>query len=193
MTIRDHLEFIVHIGFGSQIVCVTDSWPKAKNKGNAMQNDFSQLDAIFRAYKSKPGILIPLLQEVQNQLGYLSKDAMRYVAEQMQIPAADIYGVATFYSMFKLKPQGKHIIRVCKGTACHVSDADGIKTALKNALQLEGEEDTTKDMNFTLMEVACLGCCSLAPVIMIDDTTFGKLTPEAIPGILERFAYVEDK
>ncbi|MDI3504384.1 MAG: NADH-quinone oxidoreductase subunit [Candidatus Cloacimonadota bacterium] len=158
-----------------------------------MENNFSQLDEILRAYKSKPGILIPLLQEVQQCLGYLSKEAMRYVSEQMQIPAADIYGVATFYSMFKLKPQGKHIIRVCKGTACHVSDADGIKAALQTALQLEGDEDTTKDMNFTLMEVACLGCCSLSPVMMVDDTTFGKLTPEAISGILDRYAEGEEK
>jgi len=154
-----------------------------------MENDFSQLDAILGTYKGRPGVLIPLLQAVQNQLGYLSKDAMRYVAEKMQVPAADIYGVATFYSMFKLKPQGKHIIRVCKGTACHVSDADGIKTSLQDALKLPEGEDTTADMMFTLMEVACLGCCSLAPVIMIDDTTYGKLTPEAIPGILAKYAY----
>jgi NADH:ubiquinone oxidoreductase subunit E len=158
-----------------------------------MEKDFSQLDTILQAYQAKPGILIPLLQEVQNLLGYLSKDAMRYIAEKMHIPVADIYGVATFYSMFKLKPQGRHIVRVCKGTACHVSDADGIKDALRTALRLQKDEDTTMDMKFTLVEVACLGCCSLAPVIMIDDTTFGKLTPEAIPKILERFAFGEEK
>lgn len=158
-----------------------------------MDHEFSQLDAILGRYRGKPGILIPLMQEAQNLLGYLSKDAMRYIAQQMNIPAADIYGVATFYSMFKLKAQGKHIVRICKGTACHVSDADGIKEALVEALHLEKGEDTTQDMNFTLMEVACLGCCSLAPVIMIDDTTYGKLVPEAIPGILERYAFVEEQ
>jgi len=157
-----------------------------------MEQDFSLLEASIEKYRGKPGILIPLLQEVQEILGYLSKDAMRYIAKRMEIPAAEIYGVATFYSMFKLRPQGKHIIRICKGTACHVSDADGIKEALKNALQLEGDQDTTVDMNFTLMEVACLGCCSLAPVIMIDDTTYGKLSPDGIPKILERYAFVEE-
>ncbi|HQB98903.1 MAG TPA: NAD(P)H-dependent oxidoreductase subunit E, partial [Candidatus Cloacimonadota bacterium] len=86
---------------------------------------------------------------------------------------------------------GKHIIRICKGTACHVSDADGIKEALIDALQLPEGGDTTQDMHFTLMEVACLGCCSLAPVIMIDDTTYGKLVPESIPPILERYAFEE--
>lgn len=165
--------------------------PEAKYKGNIMEKDFSKLDTIIQAYQSKPGILIPLLQEAQDLLGYLSKDAMRYIADKMQIPAADIYGVATFYSMFKLKPQGTHIVRVCKGTACHVSGADEIKEALKETLKLKGDEDTTEDMNFTLVEVACLGCCSLAPVIMIDDTTFGKLTPESIPNILKRYAHGE--
>jgi NADH:ubiquinone oxidoreductase subunit E len=133
--------------------------------------------------------LIPLLQQVQALEGFLSKDTMRYVAEQIGIPAAEIFGVATFYSMFKLVPQGKHIIRVCKGTACHVSGANAIATAVRDALKLAPGEETTTDMRFTLMEVACLGCCSLAPVIMIDDQTFGKLAPEAIPGILERFEF----
>jgi len=165
--------------------------PKAKIKGLAMEKDFSQLDEILEMYRGKPGILIPLLQDVQNLLGYLPKDAMRYIAQKMNIPAADIFGVATFYSMFKLKPQGKHIIRICKGTACHVSDADDIKEALIDALKLPEGGDTTQDMHFTLMEVACLGCCSLAPVIMIDDTTYGKLVPESIPPILERYAFEE--
>lgn len=152
-----------------------------------MEKDFSQLDEILEMYRGKPGILIPLLQDVQNLLGYLPKDAMRYIAQKMNIPAADIFGVATFYSMFKLKPQGKHIIRICKGTACHVSDADSILKALRELLGLDNGEDTTVDMMFTLMEVACLGCCSLAPVIMIDDTTFGKLNADMLPGILDRF------
>ncbi|MCK9558746.1 MAG: NADH-quinone oxidoreductase subunit NuoE [Candidatus Cloacimonetes bacterium] len=158
-----------------------------------MDKDLTQLDAMIEKYRGKPGVLIPLLQEAQHLFGYLSKDVMRYLAREMGIPAADIYGVATFYSIFKLKPQGKHIIRVCKGTACHVSDADSIKDALISALKLEEGADTTSDMNFTLVEVACLGCCSLAPVIMIDDTTYGKLSPEAIPAILERYSFVEEQ
>lgn len=154
-----------------------------------MEQDFSKLDAILASYRGRKGFLIPLLQEVQNELGYLSQDCMKYLAKQLQVPAADIFGVATFYSMFRLKPQGKHIVRICKGTACHVSDADGIKVALVEALQLPEGENTTADMHFTLMEVACLGCCSLAPVIMIDDMTYGKLVPEAIPGILDKFRF----
>ncbi len=154
-----------------------------------MEQDFGKLDAIISAYRGKKGVLIPLLQEAQNLEGYLSRPVLKYISEKMNVPAAEIYGVVTFYSMFRLVPQGKHIIRVCKGTACHVSDADGIKEALIENLKLEGGQVTTQDMQFTLMEVACLGCCSLAPVIMVDDQTFGKLTPQAIPGILEKFSF----
>lgn len=154
-----------------------------------MDQDFSRLEAIIPAYQGRQGVLIPLMQEAQNIMGYLSRETMKFLADRMNVPAAEIYGVATFYSMFRLKPQGKHIIRVCKGTACHVSDADSIKDALIEHLKLEAGEVTTQDMHFTLMEVACLGCCSLSPVIMIDDQTFGKLTPEAIPGILEKFSF----
>ncbi|PKN73742.1 MAG: NADH-quinone oxidoreductase subunit NuoE [Candidatus Cloacimonetes bacterium HGW-Cloacimonetes-2] len=154
-----------------------------------MSENIAQLDKLIAAYRGKKGVLIPLLQQVQALEGFLSKDTMRYVAEQIGIPAAEIFGVATFYSMFKLVPQGKHIIRVCKGTACHVSGANAIASAVRDALKLAPGEETTTDMRFTMMEVACLGCCSLAPVIMIDDQTFGKLAPEAIPGILERFEF----
>jgi NADH:ubiquinone oxidoreductase subunit E len=152
-----------------------------------MEPDFSKLDALLPAYEGKKGSLIPLLQAAQNLEGYLSRPVLKHIAEKINVPAAEIFGVVTFYSMFRLEPQGKHIIRVCKGTACHVSDADGIKEALIENLKLEGGVVTTDDMQFTLMEVACLGCCSLSPVIMIDDQTFGKLTPQAIPGILDKF------
>ncbi len=155
-----------------------------------MQSINSQLDAVISKYRGKKGAMIPMLQDVQNIEGFLSRNTMQYIADQMNIPPAEIYGVATFYSMFRLKPQGKHVIRICKGTACHVSGANGILSALKDKLCLPDGEETTDDMNFTLMEVACLGCCSLAPVIMIDDQTFGKLTPESIPSILDKFAFV---
>ncbi len=154
-----------------------------------MQQNLSKLDAVIESYRGKKGAMIPLLQDVQNLEGYLSRNTMQYVAEALDIPPAEIFGVATFYSMFRLKPMGKHIIRICKGTACHVSGANAISASLKEILQLPEGEETTSDMNFTLLEVACLGCCSLAPVIMIDDQTFGKLTPESISGILDRFAY----
>jgi NADH-quinone oxidoreductase subunit E len=145
------------------------------------------IDEVINKFISKKGALIPLLQEVQKIENYLSKETMRYISEKTGIKIADIYGVATFYTMFRLKPQGKHLIRVCKGTACHVSGANSITSAVQSELNLEDGEDTSKDGIFTVMEVACLGCCSLAPVIMIDDDTFGKLKPDSISNILIKY------
>lgn len=149
--------------------------------------DKNSIDEIIGKYIGRKGSLIPLLQEVQTIEGYLAKDTMRYLSEKTDINIAQIYGVATFYTMFHLKPQGKHIIRVCKGTACHVSDANSILKAVQNNLKLADGEDTTTNKLFTVMEVACLGCCSLAPVIMINDNTYGKLTPEAIEEIVKKY------
>ena len=146
-----------------------------------------KIDEIIEKHGNGKGVLIPLMQEIQELEGYLSKQAMQYIAEKTGVGAADIYGVATFYTMFRLKPQGKHTIRICKGTACHVSGANTITNALKNELKLSGEEDTTADQKFTLFEVACLGCCSLAPVIMIDKTTYGKLNPDRIAEIINSY------
>ncbi|MDO9577712.1 MAG: NAD(P)H-dependent oxidoreductase subunit E [Candidatus Cloacimonadales bacterium] len=152
-----------------------------------MMKNKEKIDQVINKFIGKKGSLIPLLQEVQAIDKYLSKDAMRYVSEKAGFNLAQIYGVATFYTMFRLKPQGKHVIRVCKGTACHVSDANSILKAVRSDLHLADGEDTTKDKLFTVVEVACLGCCSLSPVIMIDDNTFGKLTPELIAGILKKY------
>ncbi len=146
-----------------------------------------ELDAIIDRYHGKKGVLIPLLQDVQKLEGYLSRDSMQYVSKHTGVHLADIFGVATFYTMFRLKPQGKHVVRVCKGTACHVSGANLIAEAIRSELGLKKDQDTTDDGNFTLMEVACLGCCSLAPVIMVDDTTHGKLTPDKVGGVLAKY------
>ncbi len=146
-----------------------------------------ELDSIISKYSGKKGSLIPLLQEVQQLEGYLSKESMRYVSHQTKVNLAQIYGVATFYTMFRLRPQGKHVIRVCKGTACHVSGANPLLDRIRTELKLTGSEDTTQDGLFTVMEVACLGCCSLAPVIMVDSTTHGKLTTDAVADVLKKY------
>jgi NADH:ubiquinone oxidoreductase subunit E len=146
------------------------------------------IDEAINKFIGKKGSLIPLMQEIQNIERFLSKDTMRYLSEKSGVKLADIYGVATFYTMFRLKPQGKHVIRICKGTACHVSGANSITLAIKQELELNGEEDTTKDGLFTTMEVACLGCCSLAPVIMIDENTYGKLTPDSTVEIIKKYS-----
>lgn len=149
-----------------------------------MKNDISK---VIEKYEGIKGSAIPILQEVQEIEGYISKDTIRDISERTGIPSAELYGIATFYSMFRLKPQGRHTIRICKGTACHVSGADTLSSALRTLLKLPDSENTTDDGKFTVLEVACLGCCSLAPVIMIDDTTYGKLSSDKLAKILEKY------
>ncbi|MFO7841142.1 MAG: NADH-quinone oxidoreductase subunit NuoE [Fidelibacterota bacterium] len=145
------------------------------------------LDQIIEKYKGQKGNAIPILQELQIKEGYLPEESIRYISEKTNIPAAELFGIATFYSMFRLKPRGRHIVRICKGTACHVSGADTLSSAIRTHLKLSEEDDTTADGRFTLLEVACLGCCSLAPVVMIDDSTYGKLTSDKVVKILDQY------
>jgi NADH-quinone oxidoreductase subunit E len=136
--------------------------------------DMLPLEPVFKKYKNKHGSLIPLLQAAQTHFGYLPGQVFQMIADETGIPVADIYGVATFYAQFRLKPVGKNIIKVCHGTACHVQNANSITEAMRDELHLKDGE-TTPDGLFTLESVACLGCCSLAPVMMIGDNTYGKL------------------
>lgn len=137
--------------------------------------DLSLIDPLIEKYKSKKGSLIPILQGTQNMYGYLPREAFIKIAELTGLKLSDMYGVATFYTQFRLNPVGKHIVKVCHGTACHVQNATAISEALEDGLGIKDGE-TTEDNLFTLESVACLGCCSLAPVMMIGDETYGKLT-----------------
>lgn len=139
------------------------------------QVDLSLLDPLIEKLKNKKGNLIPLLQGTQDIYGYIPYDAFLKISEATGIDLTEMYGVATFYTQFRLHPVGKHIIKVCHGTACHVQNAGTITEAIQDALKVEDGE-TTEDGLFTLESVACLGCCSLAPVMMIGDNTYGKLT-----------------
>ena len=137
-------------------------------------------------YQGEKGALIPLLQSAQETYGYIPESAIDHISEVVEIPSADIYGVITFYSQFRLKPMGKHIVKVCDGTACHVNSSTAILRAVQDELQIDNDE-TTEDGLFTLQKVACLGCCSLSPVIMIDDETFGKLNPKKVQQLLKEY------
>jgi NADH-quinone oxidoreductase subunit E len=137
--------------------------------------DLNLLLPLIEKYKNKKGNLIPLLQGAQSIYGYIPQEVFIKIADDTGLNLSDMYGVATFYAQFRLKPAGKHIIKVCHGTACHVQNADAISDAIKEALNVKDGE-TTPDKLFTLESVACLGCCSLAPVMMIGEETFGKLT-----------------
>ncbi len=146
---------------------------QVKTKGDVI--DTILLEPLLTKYQGKKGSLIPLLQGAQEIFGYIPREAFEKISKVSGIQLSDMYGVATFYSQFRLNPVGKHIIKVCHGTACHVQNADAISDAIKEALNVKDGE-TTEDRLFTLESVACLGCCSLAPVMMIGDEAYGKLT-----------------
>lgn len=139
--------------------------------------DLSKLEPVLEEYSGTPGSLITILQKAQDKYGYLPLEVMRHIAKKTGVKPASVYGVATFYTQFRLKPVGKHVILLCQGTACHVNGSDSVLLALGEELNIKKGE-TTADGIFTLETVACLGCCSLAPVMMIDGETYGKLTPD---------------
>ena len=141
----------------------------------SLSEDLSLIDPLLEKYKNKKGNLIPILQGTQNIFGYLPEKAFIKISDITGLKLSDMYGVATFYTQFRLKPVGKNIVKVCHGTACHVQNATAISEAIEDALEIKDGE-TTSDSLFTLESVACLGCCSLAPVMMIGDNTYGKLT-----------------
>ncbi len=120
---------------------------------------------------------VPLLQAVQSEYGYLPRAAMDMIIQNTDITGSQVYGVATFYSQFRLKPVGRHIIRVCHGTACHVTGADRLDTSLRHILNItDPEQDTAENGSYTIEQVACIGCCSQAPVLVIADEVSGNLT-----------------
>jgi len=147
---------------------------------------FSEFKIDLWNHRQEPGALIPLLQTAQDTYGYIPASAIDSISEVAGIPAADIYGVITFYSQFRLKPLGRYLLRICDGTACHVNGSERIAGAIEDELQLGGS-DTTADGLFTLQKVACLGCCSLSPVIMINDETYGRLTPKKVLQLLKEY------
>jgi NADH-quinone oxidoreductase subunit E len=144
----------------------------------------AKLDPIVEKYRGKQGVAIPLLADVQNEIGYVAQEALEYVGATLNIPAAELFGVATFYAMFRFQPQGKHVVRLCRGTACHVQGSARIVEQLERTLEVKDGE-TTEDLMFTIQHVACLGCCSLAPVMMVDSSVHGRMTPESAITVLD--------
>ena len=152
------------------------------NKGS----EHPELDEILARHKGERGSLIPVLQEVQSVCGYISQDAIKEISAALDIPATDIFGVATFYAQFHLKPRGRHVVRVCQGTACHVRGGAKILAEVEKELGIMPGE-TTEDLRYTLEPVACLGCCGLAPVMMVDEETHGRLTADKVAEILAKY------
>ena len=136
-----------------------------------------KVDTVLAGFEGEPSELIPALQAVQGRLGYLPPEALRRIAKFFGLPESTVYGIATFYAQFYLKRQGRHKIKVCRGTACHVRGSKKIMTALRKKLGIKPGE-TTPDYEFTLERVACFGACALAPVVVVDDEVHGKMNAQ---------------
>jgi NADH:ubiquinone oxidoreductase subunit E len=147
---------------------------------------YRKLEEILQEYKGVPGALIPVLHQAQLLFGYLPHDVQVRIAEELDLPLSEVYGVSSFYSFFSLKPRGKYTVSVCMGTACYVKGAPALLEKIRETLQIEDGE-TTEDGLFTLDTTRCVGACGLAPVLTIGDDVYGRLTPEKVPEILERY------
>jgi NADH-quinone oxidoreductase subunit E len=139
---------------------------------------FEKVCGILDRHARRASSLIPILQAIQQEYHYLPEEVLTYVATSLDVPAARVFGVATFYAHFALVPKGKHVIRICDGTACHVKQSIPVLNALRQKLGTTETRQTTPDMLFTIETVACLGACGLAPVIVIDEQVHGQITPE---------------
>ncbi|MDO6355329.1 NADH-quinone oxidoreductase subunit NuoE [Caloramator sp. CAR-1] len=154
--------------------------------GNQVDERLENAKEVIQKYKDVKGGLIPVLHQIQNIYGYLPEDVLKIVSQELNVPMSEIYGVASFYSYFSLEPKGEHIIRVCLGTACYVKGAQGLIDRLSKELGIEVGK-TTADGKFTLEATRCLGACGLAPVMVIGEKVYGRLTPEDIPNILKEY------
>lgn len=144
------------------------------------------VDEIIGRYRAKPGALIPVLEEVQETIGYLPKPIQRRIAAGMKVPLKEVHGVVSFYSFFTMVPRGRHTTRCCLGTACYVRGGKQNMEKLKEVLHIE-PGDTTEDHKFSLETVRCLGACGLAPVITVDEDTYRQVKPSKLPEILEHY------
>lgn len=151
---------------------------------NSIKNDISMLEPVFARHEGEYGSLIAILQEAQDIYGYLPDDVLSAISEHTGRSPADVRGVATFYTQFRFTPVGKYLIQLCKGTACHVNGAESLATALYEQLGV-GDGETTEDGLFSLNFVACLGCCSLSPVVMINGEAYGSMTPSKLTALIK--------
>lgn len=145
-----------------------------------------KIDEIVMKHGSNQSSIITILQEIQGKFRYLPEEVLEYIANKMDISPSKLYGIATFYENFSLKPKGKYVIKICDGTACHVRKSIPILNALQKELGLDNKKNTTEDLLFTIETVSCLGACGLAPVLNINDKVYGKMTPESTVELLNK-------
>ncbi|PLX92454.1 MAG: NADH-quinone oxidoreductase subunit NuoE [Desulfuromonas sp.] len=148
--------------------------------------DLTAANEVIDKYQDMHGALMPVLQEIQEAYGYIPEETVHLTAERLNVYASQIYGVLTFYAQFHLEPRGKYIIRVCMGTACHVKGAGRIGDTIKEQLGV-GHAETTEDLLFTAEYVACIGACGMAPVIMVNDATYGSITVQKTQEVVKKY------
>jgi NADH-quinone oxidoreductase subunit E len=147
--------------------------------------DLSKVEDVLKNYETSPGWLIPVLQDIQQEYNYLPREALAIVSERLDVPMSQVYGVASFYASFSLKPRGKNIIRICMGTACHLKGSQKLVDTIGRELGIK-DGQTTEDMKFTLELVNCLGCCALAPVVTIAGQYHERMSPAKLVGALKK-------
>jgi NADH:ubiquinone oxidoreductase subunit E len=147
---------------------------------------------ILERYESEDGNLISLLQDIQGEFGYIPEEAVYWFSEKLDIPPSRFYGVSTFYAQFHLKPRGRNIISVCCGTACHVKGGSKIAERIQRELGLSGEGETTEDRRFTFEVVRCVGACSLAPVVIVNDKVYSEMTVDSTSKLIKRLVKEEE-
>ena len=154
-----------------------------------MKSEYEVVEAIISKYNSNHDSVISILQDIQTEYHYLPETALRLVAEHLELPLIQVYGVATFFKAFSLKPRGEHVIKVCVGTACHVRGAQSMLDEIKRQLGIEAGE-TTEDMKFTLETVNCLGACALGPIMVADDEYHGEMSPGKAKTVINNYKKV---
>ena len=158
-----------------------------EKQGELLPKDFRLIDAIIKKYNIKKEFLICILQDIQNIYEYLPRKALIYVSEKLDMPLIQVYGVATFFKAFSLTPKGGHTCTVCLGTACHVRGGEKVLDKLKRSLDIDVGE-TTKDMQFTLKTVNCLGACALGPMMVVDEDYHGHMTQNKVDNVLKKYS-----
>ena len=159
------------------------------NGQGARKELYEQLDKVIQQWKDEPGGLLPIMQNAQEIFGCVDEEVQHYISGKVGVPVTTIYGVATFYSQFTLQPKEKYAIGLCLGTACYVRGSQLVMDELVKQLGVEPGH-TTADGLFTLDATRCIGCCGLAPAMMINDDVYGKVTPEEVPGILNKYRQI---
>ncbi|MBA7594747.1 NADH-quinone oxidoreductase subunit NuoE [candidate division WOR-3 bacterium] len=161
-------------------------YPVEEKPAQLSKDDLQKINAILNEHREEIGNLMPTLQQINREFNYLPSEVLRHVSKELNISLSDIYNIATFYNAFSLIPRGRHQISVCMGTTCYVRGGERILDRVSEELEIAPGE-TTKDMRFSLNSVRCIGCCSLAPAIMIDEKVYGRLKLNQIPKILRKY------